>query len=844
MKPNRLLAIVICLLISTTLLTTKILADINRQMEYFIKNGDFTEAEKYCDHQQDDQKIEYYRILADVCFDNQCYDNAAKYYKIAGNWEGLKRVADYFYCDEQYEKAGKYYNLTGNKKGLENSYSKLADSYFYMKDKTFSGHSSTIYSVAISADNHYIVSGSADKTIKLWDPASAKVVRTFSEFKGPVVSVAISSDHHYLVSNSYDQSVLENYDQSIILWDLATGKKLRTFFRRKAVSAPTILPVSISLDNRFVSGINNQTIMLWNLSNGKEVRTFSGHNGPVNSLTISVDDHYIATGSGDQTVKLWDTATGKELRTFSGHNGPIYSVAISADNRYIVSGSGDQTIKLWDPANGNEVRSFFGHKGPVYSVTISTDNRYIASGSEDGTIKLWDVASGKELQTFFENKGDMTHSVHPVYSVAISADNCCIICGNAQNAVQCLMIDRDYVSEKAADYYEKAGNQVGLTKVADAAFSKANYDKAAEYYDKAGNKEGLRKIAGVYLNSETYEKAIDLFLRTEDNENTAYNKVADAAFTKTGYDKAAEYYEKAGNKEGLRKVADAYLNNGSYETAIDFYLKLGDNEKTVYNKAADAAFSKTDYDKAIAYYEKTGSKERLRKIADACLNNGGYEMAITIYLKLGDNEKTVYNKAADAAFSKTDYIQAAEYYEDADNKEGASLIEAIYNLDNADASIRIQSAQILSERNDQRVIPILVQSLPDWEAGPDVADALKKFGWQPKTAAEKVHYFVALRYSEGLKSIWPQTKQVLLNDMVATKVIMLNALYAFIGIGRREIINDLINTLNGNGSVEIAKAYLNCGTPELHDAAVEWAHNHGYTVLQGRGAPPVSWGSM
>ena len=864
MKPNKLLVAVICLFVSATLLTTTIFADINSQMEGFVKKREFTKAEKYCDRQKDDQRNEYYKILADICFNYQYYDNAAKYYEIAGNQDGLKKVAAYFYENEQYDNAGKYYGLIGNKAELENSYTKLADSYFGMRDKTFSGQNGSIYSVVISADSRYIAMGGSDQTIKLWDLASGKELKTFSGHNGSVVSIAISADDRYIVSGCLGGS-------NIILWDLASGEKLRTF---------------------------------------------SGYNVDIDSIAISADNRYIVTdgynvdiwqqGYYDNTIILWDLASGKKLKTFfmfrqKNDASLIWlPIAISADNRYIISGSADQTIKLWELASGKELKTFPRHNGSVVSVAVSADDHYIAAVIDDQTIKFWDLTSGIELKNF-------SGLNWPISSVAISKDNCYIATVSSdQNVVQCFTINNDHEYEKAAEYYEKAGNKEGLRKIADAAFSKMYYDKAVEYYEKAGNKEGLRKVADACLNAgnfgtamdlylklgdnenaiynkaadaafsktdydkaaEFYEKAsnkeglrkvadaclnagnfgtaMDLYLKLGDNENAIYNKAADAAFSKTDYDKAAEFYEKASNKEGLRKVADACLNTGNFGSAIDLYLKLGDNENAIYNKAADAAFLKADYDKAVEYYEKTGNQERLRKVADACLNTGSFGTAIDLYLKLGDNENAIYNKAADAAFSKTDYDKAAEYYEKASNKEGLRLIEAINNLTgSSDTSIRIQAIRILEGAGGKRAVPILVQSLPDWEIGPYVAGVLRKFGWQPKTFADKVHFWVALRNSDDLKNIWPQTKQVLLNDVISSnKLALENALYAFIGIGRREIISDLINTLNENGTKTIAEAYLNCGSQELYDAGEKWCTANGYIIYTVPGSASIRWGSM
>ena len=69
------------------------------------------------------------------------------------------------------------------------------------------GHTSVIYSVAISQDKKYLVSGSSDKKIKIWNLEKRAEACTLGKHKGTVRAVAISHDGKYIASGSDDKII-------------------------------------------------------------------------------------------------------------------------------------------------------------------------------------------------------------------------------------------------------------------------------------------------------------------------------------------------------------------------------------------------------------------------------------------------------------------------------------------------------------------------------------------------------------------------------------------------------------------------------------------------------------
>jgi WD40 repeat protein len=283
----------------------------------------------------------------------------------------------------------------------------------HLARKTLRGHLDVITSVAVSPDGQRIVTGSSDRTAKVWDAASGREVLTLKGHGDRVWSAAFSPDGQRIVTGSLDCTAR--------VWDAASGKELLTL---KGDNGP-VLSVTISPDGqRIVTGSDDHRAKVWDAASGREVLTLKGHGHRVWSAAFSPDGQRIVTGSEDHTAKVWDAASGREMLTLTGHIYPVYSVAFSPDGQRIVTGSADHTAKVWNAASGRNLLTLRGHNSQVRSVAFSPDGQRIVTGGGDNMAKVWDVASDKEPLTL---KG---HSLL-ISSVAFSPDGRWIITGSA-----------------------------------------------------------------------------------------------------------------------------------------------------------------------------------------------------------------------------------------------------------------------------------------------------------------------------------------------------------------------------------------------------------------------------
>ena len=241
-----------------------------------------------------------------------------------------------------------------------------------------SGHENWVSSLAVTPDGSLLLSGSGDKTIRLWRLPGAECAGVVQEHDSALTSLAITPDGSLLASGSDDDTIL--------LWSLPGGESVATLQRHKhGVNCLAITPNGSLL----AAGSHGGTIRLWSLPSGKCVATLRGHEYGVRSLAVTPDGSLLASGSDDNTIRLWRLPGGEHSATLPGHERWLLSLAVTPDGSLLASASGDKTIRLWSLPGGQHVATLRGHEREVSSLAISPDGTLLASASADQTIRLW-----------------------------------------------------------------------------------------------------------------------------------------------------------------------------------------------------------------------------------------------------------------------------------------------------------------------------------------------------------------------------------------------------------------------------------------------------------------------
>ena len=205
------------------------------------------------------------------------------------------------------------------------------------KIATVQRNEANIWAVAFTGDADHFAVASHDWKIALWDARqTAAPLQVLEGHENAVQSLAYSRQQLLLASGSADRTVR--------VWNLDTlalkrsYRGPRDFVTSVAFSQSGKLLAAGSLDGR---------IQVWSVLSSRRLRALNGHRGRIADIAFSPSGDQLASAGEDGTVRVWDLQRGRIVRALTGHVGGATAVAFAPDGQHLASAGVDGRVRLW-----------------------------------------------------------------------------------------------------------------------------------------------------------------------------------------------------------------------------------------------------------------------------------------------------------------------------------------------------------------------------------------------------------------------------------------------------------------------------------------------------------------
>ena len=298
------------------------------------------------------------------------------------------------------------------------------------------GHTDIINSAIYSPDGKLVLTSSDDKTARLWDHATGKLIRTFKGHKEAVSKAIFSPDGSKIVTSD---------DVWSMIWDVGSGRVI------DSLNAPGMKNVAFNSDGSRIMTVGSHVVRLWSTSTGELIKIlYNNKNQKIRNNSYVYSSHFSPDGKEalvayrDGSVRLFESSNGELVRVikkvfnkrrliirenramFSPDGQLIYtSTVINVPLGHIpskLSGKWNRNVKVWDRETGvllnqynlkmpgnylegsgmpkykeyQKPSSRLFNAWPFFSMNISSDGNYIIGLPKDieYPVQVFDSKTG------------------------------------------------------------------------------------------------------------------------------------------------------------------------------------------------------------------------------------------------------------------------------------------------------------------------------------------------------------------------------------------------------------------------------------------------------------------
>ncbi|XP_056330184.1 autophagy-related protein 16-1 isoform X1 [Danio aesculapii] len=241
------------------------------------------------------------------------------------------------------------------------------------------GSNAGITSIEFDSAGSYLLAASNDFASRIWTVDDYRLRHTLTGHSGKVLSARFLLDNARIVSGSYDRTLK--------LWDLRSKVCMKTVFAGSSCND------IVCTEQCVMSGHFDKKVRFWDIRAESIVRELELM-GRVTSLDLNHDRTELLTCSRDDLVKIIDLRTNAVRQTFNAQGFKCGSdftrVTFSPDGSFVAAGSADGVLYFWNVLTGKLEKTLDkGHSSAINSVSWSLSGAFVASVEKGSKAVLW-----------------------------------------------------------------------------------------------------------------------------------------------------------------------------------------------------------------------------------------------------------------------------------------------------------------------------------------------------------------------------------------------------------------------------------------------------------------------
>ena len=312
------------------------------------------------------------------------------------------------------------------------------------------GHTEWVKAVAFTEDGTTLASAAFNGTVEVWNLRTAQELITFTEAESDLTeTVAFSLDGTHFISRGRSGTIVfdpygwgsrgGHFQQGfkVQLWKITSGEELQGPWQDGADPRD---PFVFSPDNKVIATRDLRDIRRWNLNTGDEIFPFHTITPFPKKLMFSSNGTLLAVYGIHGTPQVWDVDTQRALPTFTTERAS--GVAFSPDDAILALGH-TGSISLWNVTKtGMQAHSAIpdNHRGFSDILTFSPDGKTLLDSKwSEARIQLWDVDTGRSL-------GTLSGHTEPIETLVFSHDGKTLASGSEDGTV--LLWDWDKIIKR------------------------------------------------------------------------------------------------------------------------------------------------------------------------------------------------------------------------------------------------------------------------------------------------------------------------------------------------------------------------------------------------------------